>query len=180
MTNAHILCPHGSGCSCCCRHPRDGREQGSPGDAGKWEPGTFIQGHTQHTHTLSLTARRSLVINLLKLTCLPITLNLALQREQCGYFFLLPFKKCYIEKRSIKLCKIPSINKPVSSIASMSITCPSPDLTWERQGTRLGSLRDPPREERGRLPPPSVLSRNHAGAEVLGAWLAGLASSGTG
>lgn len=135
---------------------------------------------TRNTRTHSLTARRSLVINLLKLTCLPITLNLALQREQCGYFFLLPFKKCYIEKRSIKLCKIPSINKPVSSIASMSITCPSPDLTWERQGTRLGSLRDPPRVERGRLPPPSVLSRNHAGAEVLGAWLAGLASSGTG
>lgn len=96
------------------------------------------------------------------------------------FFFFFHLKN--VEKRSIKLCKISSINKPVSSIASMSITYPSPDLTWERGGgrARLGSHRETSMgRERARPPIPSVLPRNHAGAEVLGACLAGWASSDT-
>ena len=80
------------------------------------------------------------------------------------------------------MCKIPSINKPVSSIASMSKTCPSPDLTWEGDGGggRLRPWRTLHGQRGERLPLPSVLPRNHAGAEVSGVWLADLASSDAG
>lgn len=80
------------------------------------------------------------------------------------------------------MCKIPSVNKPVSSIASMSKTCPSPDLAWEGGGggCRLGPWRTLRGQRGARLPLPSVPPRNHAGAEVSGVWLADLASSDAG
>lgn len=93
------------------------------------------------------------------------------------FLFCRPLKKCYVEKRSIKLCKIPSINKPVSSIASMSETCPSPrpDLEEVVVGAGWRPWRSLHGQRGVRLPLPGVLPRNHAGAEVSGVWLADLA-----
>lgn len=52
---------------------------------------------------------------------------------------------------------------------------------WGGGEVRLGSLREPSMgREQARPPLPSVLPRNHAGAEVLGASLAGSAFSDTG